>query len=178
MTYHPVTLGDEDPVVSFKALLDALEHFHSHQVIFTYPNADDGGREIIPLIESYTLSNLSRVLAIPSLGQMGYLSAVKYADAVIGNSSSGIIEVPSFDVPTVNIGIRQQGRLAAKSVLNCSPTVDSILEAITLAVSRNYKKQNEKILNPYGQGNASSKVIKMIKSFDFSRMKVFYDLEN
>ena len=177
VTYHPVTLGDEDPVASFKALLEALEHFHSHQVIITYPNADDGGREIIPLIESYAASNSGRVLAIPSLGQMRYLSAVKYADVVIGNSSSGVIEVPSFNVPTVNIGVRQQGRLAAKSVLHCSATVDGILDAIALAVSRNYKKEDEKILNPYGQGNASIKVIKMIKSFDFSRMKVFYDLE-
>ena len=177
VTYHPVTLGDEDPVESFKALLEALEHFHSHQVIITYPNADDGGREIIPLIESYASSNSGRVLAIPSLGQMRYLSSVKYADVVIGNSSSGVIEVPSFNVPTVNIGVRQQGRLAAKSVLHCSATVDGILDAIALAVSRNYKKEDEKILNPYGQGNASIKVIKMIKSFDFSRMKVFYDLE-
>ena len=109
---------------------------------------------------------------------MRYLSAVKYADAVIGNSSSGIIEVPSFDVPTVNIGVRQQGRLSSKSVLHCSVTVDDIIEAISLAVSRNYKKEDEKILNPYGQGNASSKVVEMIKSFDFSRMKVFHDLEN
>jgi|TARA_B110000879_G_C11183395_1_gene519800 UDP-N-acetylglucosamine 2-epimerase (non-hydrolysing) len=178
VTYHPVTLGDEDPIPSCQALLEALEHFHSHQVIFTYPNADDGGREIIPLIESYASSNPGRVLAIPSLGQIRYLSAVKYADAVIGNSSSGVIEVPSFDVPTVNVGVRQQGRLAAKSVLHCSATVDGILEAIALAVSRNYKKEDEKILNPYGQGNASLKVIKMIKSFNFSRMKVFYDLES
>ena len=178
VTYHPVTLGDEDPVASCQSLLEALEYFHSHQVIFTYPNADDGGREIIPLIESYASSNSGRVLAIPSLGQMRYLSAVKYADAVIGNSSSGIIEVPSFDVPTVNVGVRQQGRLAAKSVLHCSATVDAILEAIELAVSRNYKKEDEKVLNPYGQGSASLKVIEMIKSFDFSRMKVFYDLEH
>jgi len=178
VTYHPVTLGEEDPAVSCKALLEALDHFHSHQVIFSYPNADDGGREIIPLIESYASCNSTRVIAIPSLGQMRYLSAVKYADAVIGNSSSGIIEVPSFDVPTVNIGVRQQGRLSSKSVLHCSVTVDDIIEAISLAVSRNYKKEDEKILNPYGQGNASSKVVEMIKSFDFSRMKVFHDLEN
>lgn len=177
VTYHPVTLGDEDPVSTCQALIETLELFHSHQVIFTYPNADNGGREIISLIESYALNNPHRVLAFPSLGQMRYLSAVKYADAVIGNSSSGIIEVPSFDIPTVNIGIRQQGRLAAKSVLHSSTTVDSISEAITLAISRNHKKEDEKILNPYSQGNASHNVIEMIKSFDFSRMKVFYDLE-
>jgi UDP-N-acetylglucosamine 2-epimerase (non-hydrolysing) len=178
LTYHPVTLGDEDPVHSFKIIMEALDCFNSHQVIITYPNADDGGREIIPLIESYASSNTDRVIAIPSLGQMRYLSAIKYADAVIGNSSSGIIEVPSFDVPTVNIGIRQQGRLAAKSVLHCSVKIDSIRKAISKAVSKNYKEDEEKIINPYGQGNASLNVIKMIKSFDFSRMKVFYDLDD
>ena len=178
VTYHPVTLGDEDPVSACQALIDTLELFQSHQVIFTYPNADDGGREIIPLIESYALNNPDRVLALPSLGQVRYLSAVKYADAVIGNSSSGIIEAPSLNVPTVNVGIRQQGRLAAKSVLHCSTALDDIFETITLAVSRNYKKEDEKISNPYNQGNASLNVIEMIKSFDFSRMKVFYDLED
>lgn len=176
VTYHPVTLGDEDPVATFKILLEALEHFRTHQVIITYPNADDGGRGVIPLIESYASDNSGRVLATPSLGHMRYLSAVKYADAVIGNSSSGVIEAPSFDVPTVNIGVRQQGRLAAKSVLHCSATIDGIVNAIALAVSRNYKKHDEKILNPYGQGNASIKVVEMIRSCDFSRMKVFYDL--
>jgi len=177
VTYHPVTLGVEAPLATCKALLEALENFPNHQVIFTYPNADDGGREIIPLIESYASSNIGRVLAIPSLGQIRYLSAIKFTDAVIGNSSSGIIEVPSFDVPTVNVGVRQQGRLAAKSVLHCSATVDDIFQAITLAVSRKYKNEDEKILNPYGQGDASFNVIKMIKSFDFSRMKVFHDLD-
>lgn len=178
VTYHPVTLGDENPVSTCQAIIEALELFDSHQVIFTYPNADDGGRDIIPLIESYALNNSSKVLAFPSLGQVRYLSAIKYADAVIGNSSSGIIEAPSFDVPTVNIGIRQQGRLAAKSVLSCSATFDGIFEAIKLAVSRNYKEENEKILNPYYQGNASLNVIEMIKSFDFSRTKVFYNMED
>ncbi len=109
VTYHPVTLGEEAPEESFQALLDALDTFPDHQVILTYPNADDGGRRIIPMLEEYARSNPERVLAIPSLGQVRYLSAVKHAAAVIGNSSSGIIEVPAFDVPTVNIGSRQKG---------------------------------------------------------------------
>ncbi|NRA82030.1 MAG: UDP-N-acetylglucosamine 2-epimerase (hydrolyzing), partial [Pseudoalteromonas sp.] len=121
VTYHPVTLADEKPEQSFNALLDALDEFKDHQVIITYPNADDGGRRIIPLLEQYAKSNPQRVCAIPSLGQKRYLSTVKNAAVVIGNSSSGIIEVPSFNVPTVNVGVRQQGRLAAKSVLNCDP---------------------------------------------------------
>ncbi|OCH57400.1 UDP-N-acetyl-D-glucosamine 2-epimerase, UDP-hydrolysing, partial [Vibrio cyclitrophicus] len=116
VTYHPVTLGDESPEDSFQALLDALDEYPNHQIILTYPNADDGGRRIIPMLEAYAAKQPSRVLAIPSLGQIRYLSSVKHAAAVIGNSSSGIIEVPAFDVPTVNIGSRQKGRLAAKSV--------------------------------------------------------------
>jgi UDP-N-acetylglucosamine 2-epimerase (non-hydrolysing) len=85
--------------------------------------------------------------------------------------------VPSFDVPTVNLGLRQKGRLAAKSVLHCAATEDGILEAIELAVSRKYKQKNEEISNPYSNGDASSRVIDMIKSFKFSSMKVFHDLE-
>jgi UDP-N-acetylglucosamine 2-epimerase (non-hydrolysing) len=177
VTYHPVTLAEEPPIDTFTSLLRALDNFPSHQVIITYPNADDGGREIIPLLTSYGSDRPDGVLAIPSLGQIRYLSAVKYADAVIGNSSSGIIEVPSFDVPTVNLGLRQKGRLAAKSVLHCAATEDAILEAIELAVSRKYKQKNEEISNPYSKGDASSRIIEMIKSFKFSSMKVFHDLE-
>lgn len=177
VTYHPVTLANEEAVSSFKGLLEALEEFPSHQIIFTYPNADDGGRKIIPLLVEYASTREERVLAIPSLGQLRYLSAVKYADAVIGNSSSGIIEVPAFDVPTVNIGFRQKGRLAAKSVLHCSADFAAIKRTIDLAVSKRYKQANEKIVNPYGQGDASSQVIDMIKTMRFSPMKTFHDLK-
>lgn len=177
VTYHPVTLGNEPAEESFLALLDALDEFPEYQVILTYPNGDDGGRKIIPLLEEYAAKESERVLAIPSLGQVRYLSAVKHASAVVGNSSSGIIEVPAFDVPTVNIGVRQRGRLAARSVLNCIPTKDSISEALNTAISRSYKEDGEEILNPYGQGDASSKVINMIKSMHFVPSKTFYDIK-
>ncbi|MGV2840122.1 UDP-N-acetylglucosamine 2-epimerase [Vibrio cyclitrophicus] len=176
VTYHPVTLGDESPEDSFQALLDALDEYPNHQIILTYPNADDGGRRIIPMLEAYAAKQPSRVLAIPSLGQVRYLSSVKHAAAVIGNSSSGIIEVPAFDVPTVNIGSRQKGRLAAKSVLNCEPSLASITEAISDAVKRNYKLDGETIINPYGQGDTSAQVIEMLKSLRFERSKAFHDL--
>ena len=130
VTYHPVTLADEEPVISFQALLDSLEQFPEYQVILTYPNADDGGRSIIPLLENYAKNNPERVLAIPSLGQKRYLSAVKHSAAVIGNSSSGIIEVPAFDVATIDIGMRQKGRLSAKSVIHCHPHKKDIVNAI------------------------------------------------
>ncbi|KPL93032.1 UDP-N-acetylglucosamine 2-epimerase [Vibrio sp. L5-1] len=176
VTYHPVTLGDESPEDSFQALLDALDEYPNHQIILTYPNADDGGRRIIPMLEAYAAKQPSRVLAIPSLGQIRYLSSVKHAAAVIGNSSSGIIEVPAFDVPTINIGSRQKGRLAAKSVLNCEPSLASITEAISDAVKRNYKLDGETIINPYGQGDTSAQVIEMLKSLRFERSKAFHDL--
>ncbi|RTN94133.1 UDP-N-acetylglucosamine 2-epimerase [Enterobacter sp. WCHEn090032] len=177
VTYHPVTLGEEPAEASFNAVLAALDEFSDHQVILTYPNADDGGRKIIPLLEAYAAKQPERVLAIPSLGQVRYLSAVKHAAAVVGNSSSGIIEVPAFDVPTVNVGDRQKGRLAALSVLNCAATKESITQALHVAVSRSYKNCDEDIVNPYGQGDASSKIIEMIKSMHFVPGKTFYDIK-
>lgn len=176
VTYHPVTLGNEPPELSFQVLTDALDHYPEYQVILTYPNADDGGRLIIPMIEAYAAAHPTRVVAIPSLGQVRYLSAVKHSAAVIGNSSSGIIEVPSFDVPTINIGVRQKGRLSAKSVLHTSVDLDSIKKAIGNAINRSYMNKDEKIMNPYGQGNSSAQAIDMIKSIGDTSYKSFFDL--
>ena len=176
VTYHPVTLAEEVPEESFRALLDALEQFPNHQIILTYPNADDGGRRIIPMLEAYAAKQPERVLAIPSLGQVRYLSSVKHAAAVIGNSSSGIIEVPAFDVPTIDIGARQKGRLAAKSVLHADPNQASIAKAIETAVSRQYRTEGEIVVNPYGLGDSSAQVIEMIKSLSFDPCKSFFDL--
>ena len=172
VTYHPVTLADEPAQASFAALLAALDKFPGHQIILTYPNADEGGRQIMSMLQQYAANQPLRVLAIKSLGQLRYLSAVKHAAAVIGNSSSGIIEVPAFHVPTVNIGSRQQGRLAAPSVLHCSATESAIAATITKAL--NHPVTNNS--NPYGQGDASGKVIQMIKQLQFNPVKTFYDL--
>ena len=177
VTYHPVTLGEEHPEKSFLELLDALDQFQDRQIILTYPNADDGGRRIIPILEDYAKQNPHRICAISSLGQQRYLSAVKYAEAVIGNSSSGIIEVPAFNVPTVNIGVRQKGRLAAKSVVNCKAEKAEVIGAIKSAIRGTYKTEGEKIVNPYGAGNASAQAIDMLKSLDFKPCKMFYDLK-
>jgi UDP-N-acetylglucosamine 2-epimerase (non-hydrolysing) len=177
VTYHPVTLADEEPTASFNSLLEALDKYPDVQVILTYPNADDGGRKIIPLLEAYAAKQTQRVLAIPSLGQVRYLSAIKHAAAVVGNSSSGIIEVPSLDVPTVNIGMRQKGRLAATSVLHCDATTSAIHAALEVAFSRSYKVADAPVHNPYGQGNASQKVISMLKNLKFTSVKSFYDVK-
>ncbi len=176
VTYHPVTLANEEPEESFQALLDALDEFPEYQIILTYPNADDGGRRIIPLLESYANSNSKRTLAIKSLGQIRYLSAVKHAAAIVGNSSSGIIEVPSFDVATIDIGMRQKGRLAAKSVIHCEPSKNDIIYAIQTGIDKKYKRSGEKVCNPYGQGDASGQIITLLKGIQESTFKSFYDL--
>lgn len=173
VTYHPVTLASEPAKASFENLLKALDAFPQHQIILTYPNADDGGREIIPLLEAYAKQQPSRVLAIPSLGQKRYLSAVKHAAAVVGNSSSGIIEVPSFKMPTVNIGERQRGRLAAESVFSCPSNTAAIIETLQLGL----KSDLTQVVNPYGKGKASEAILKQLKAADLSVVKTFYDLQ-
>jgi UDP-N-acetylglucosamine 2-epimerase (non-hydrolysing) len=173
VTYHPVTLADEDPVLSFKELLSSLDSFPTHQVILTYPNSDDGGRKIIPLLEQYSLDNPERILAIKSLGQLRYLSAIKYSAAVIGNSSSGIAEVPSFGTPTVNIGARQKGRLMAESIINCEPTQRSIKAGIDTAITLFM----DNVVNPYGDGNSSAFIIKKLENGNSGRLtKKFFDI--
>ena len=173
VTYHPVTLASEPAKASFENLLKALDAFPQHQIILTYPNADDGGREIIPLLEAYAKQQPSRVLANPSLGQKRYLSAVKHAAALVGNSSSGIIEVPSFKVPTVNIGERQRGRLAAESVFSCPSNTAAIIETLQLGL----KSDLTQVVNPYGKGKASEAILKQLKAADLSVVKTFYDLQ-
>lgn len=176
VTYHPVTLANEPAIGSFCELLDALDAFQNFKVILTYPNADEGGRSIIPILDSYAASQPHRVLAIQSLGQKRYLSAVKNCSMVIGNSSSGIIEVPSYRVPTVNIGSRQKGRLAADSVLHVAPSRDDIVSGIKKSLVDADNGRFEHVKNPYGQGDSSSKVIKVIKDCEFDLVKSFYDL--
>jgi UDP-hydrolysing UDP-N-acetyl-D-glucosamine 2-epimerase len=178
VTYHPATLADEDPETTYKNILDALESFKEYQVIFTYPNADDGGRNLIPLIEAYASKDPERILVIPSLGHTRYLSALKFAASVIGNSSSGIIEAPAFNIPSINIGSRQKGRAAASSVINCDIDSDAIRAAITTVLKMDFKEIHKNMPNPYGQGNASKQVIEIIKSFSYSASKNFHNIKD
>jgi UDP-2,4-diacetamido-2,4,6-trideoxy-beta-L-idose 2-epimerase len=176
VTYHPVTLANEPPVESFQGLLDALDRWPDHQVILTYPNADNGGRAIIPLLETYAAGQPERVLAIPSLGFQRYLSAVAEAAAVVGNSSSGLIEVPSFGVPTVNIGQRQGGRLAADSVLHCAAQADAIEASLRQALSPTFRAACRHTRNPYGQGNAAQQIVSALATQPLETLKTFHDL--
>ena len=177
VTYHPVTLAEEQPKEAFGSLLEALDSFPKHKVILTYPNADDGGRQIMSMLKAYGRDNRARVLTIDSLGQRRYLSAIAHSSAVIGNSSSGIIEVPSFYKPTVNIGMRQSGREAAQSVIYCEPDKQSIIAAIHKAISPSFGALASTVKNPYGKGNATRQIVDILKYQSAGCLKSFRDLK-
>lgn len=181
VTFHPVTLENETSQTQFQYLLEALERIEDTTIIFTKANADTDGRIINKMIDQFTSNNSENTLAFVSMGQIRYLSAMKYASVVIGNSSSGIIEAPSFKVPTVNIGDRQKGRIQANSTINCEPTVESIESAIQKALSEEFQLDIKALINPYGDGQVSGKILQqMTKAFEqkISLKKTFYDLRD
>ena len=179
VTYHPVTLADEDPQASATALLQALDEFAQLQLVLTYPNADNGGQAVIALLQEYAARRRARVLLIESLGFRRYLSTLAHASAVVGNSSSGIIEAPAFHVPTVNIGDRQLGRLAADSVLHCRAERQDIAQTLRLALSDDFRRRCATTVNPYGQGRASQAIVRELEALDIGRPlhKHFHDLD-
>ena len=178
VTYHPVTLSSASPEQSFKELTKALDQFPEAKIIFTKANSDTAGRTINYNIEKYVEQNPQRAKVFTSMGQLLYLSAVKNMDIVIGNSSSGIIEAPSFHKPTVNIGQRQQGRLKADSVIDCEEQERAIVAAISKGLSSEFKITLKDTHNPYGRGNASLKIKDYLKKVSLENilMKKFYDV--
>lgn len=178
VTYHPATLDDADVAGRCSELLEALDRFPQCNVIITYPNNDARGRVIIDLIEEYGRRNPSRVRVIPSLGYRRYLSALRYAGAVVGNSSSGIIEVPSAHIPTVNIGMRQSGRLAADSVIHCGDSASEIAAAISEALSPHGRLRAENTVNPYYKPDTLRLSVDTIAHtpLESLRVKHFFDL--
>lgn len=177
VTYHPETLGRQTVEESLGPLLEALDAFPEVNIIFTKPNADAGGRKMAAMIERYVAKESSRAAAFTSLGQLKYLSAVKHADVVIGNSSSGIVEVPAMKKPTVNIGDRQKGRLRAASVIDCEASAPAIKSAIKKALSTDFQRVSQNTESPFGDGDASKKIKEAIKGADLANilMKKFYD---
>jgi len=159
-------------------LLSAISKFKDAKIIFTLPNADTEGRIIINLIENYVKSNLNNSIAVTSLGQVRYLSALKHFSLVIGNSSSGLVEAPSFNIPTINIGSRQDGRLKATSVIDCNPNVKDISKSMEIALDEKFQKLLKNTINPYGIEGASYKIKEKLKNFDLNNIliKRFYDL--
>lgn len=177
VTYHPATLANEPIESTFQAILAACNDYPEHQILFTYPNADNGGHKIINLLEAYCKKNPTRAFAIQNLGYKNYLSVAACSAAVIGNSSSGIIEIPSLGVPTINIGSRQAGRLASSSVIHSKADYGEIYTSIKQAISETFKLACQQYQNPYDQGIASEKIVSILKTHDFSTEKQFQDVE-
>lgn len=179
VTYHPVTLDPRGPKKGVNALLEALDRFPSAKVIFTSPNADTDSSLIRESIERYVAENSTRAAFFVSLGQLNYLSCIRWVDVVIGNSSSGVIEVPMLKKPTINIGDRQRGRLKAPSILDCRESEHAIVRAIEEALSPEFQKITEKGESPYGAGNVSVRIKNYLEEVDLSEilMKRFYAIE-
>ncbi|PHS31925.1 MAG: UDP-N-acetylglucosamine 2-epimerase (hydrolyzing) [Alkaliphilus sp.] len=180
VTFHPVTLEDNNSASQFKELLKVCKKRNDMKFIFTKANADTNGRIINQLIDEYVGEN-EHAVAFTSLGLIRYLSALKYCELVIGNSSSALVEAPSFGVPTINIGDRQKGRLQAESVINCDPTKEEIKKAIDKALTEEHKRKARNTVNPYGDGNTSEKIVAVIRQFllkdKINLKKKFYDCE-
>ena len=179
VTFHPVTLENSTAKEQFGELLNAVDSLEETNIIFTKANSDTDGKIINKMIDEYVSHNGDKSIAFNSLGQLRYLSALQYVNAVVGNSSSGLTEAPSFKIGTINIGDRQKGRIQATSVIDCEPTKKSI----TIAFRRLYSTAFERLLktstNPYCDGCASKKIIQEIKKVDLSQIlkKSFYDIK-
>jgi GDP/UDP-N,N'-diacetylbacillosamine 2-epimerase (hydrolysing) len=176
ITFHPITLED-DSNVQMQSILDSLDEFPEIHCIFTLPNSDAGSRSIIKLIKDYC-SRRSNCQYYASLGQRKYFSTIKYVDGVIGNSSSGLAEVPTFKKGTINIGNRQNGRLKAASVIDCEPNRRSIIDSIIKLYSKDFQDLITKVKNPYGDGLASNLIFQIIskKINNINIKKKFYNL--
>lgn len=179
VTFHPVTLENATAQIQFQSLLDAIDDLDNTKIIFTKANSDTDGRIINQMIDDYVVKNSYKSIGFASLGQLRYLSALQYVDTVVGNSSSGLLEVPTFKIGTINIGDRQKGRIKAASVIDCVPDVQSILVAFNKLYSPDFQIQLEKISNPYGEGGASQKIAEILKKVKLNDIvkKSFYDLE-
>lgn len=177
VTYHPATLDSEDPAVRCQALLDALDRFLDYKILMTYPNNDPRGSIIIDMIEAYSARQPERVRIVPSLGKLRYLSALRCVKAVVGNSSSGIVEVPSMGIPTVDIGIRQRGRLCGNSVIHCGDRADEIADALTFALSEQGQTLAREAENPYFRPDTLDIMVRAIAETPLHTLqtKKFYD---
>lgn len=181
VTYHPVTLENNTVEEQFLNLLEVLDRNPKIRMIFTKANADTNGRIVNELIDKYVAQNSERACAFMSLGQKRYLSALKYCRIVIGNSSSGIIEAPSFGKPIINIGDRQKGRICADSVINCGYTQQEIQQAMETALTEEFENKARNCRNPYEKENTAANIISVIKDYllndKIKLKKGFYDIK-
>ena len=180
VTYHPETLDAIPTGEQFRNLLEALDDRQDIRIHFTLPNSDTGGRIIIRMIEEFVARNKQRVRAYTSLGQLRYLSALQFVAAVVGNSSSGILEVPSFGKPTLDIGNRQKGRLAADSVVHCGVSGTEISEGLDRVLSDAFAKQAACTQNPYEKKDTALEIWRVLKNYPLNGIvqKTFYDIRH
>ena len=176
VTYHPVTLSEMSTKEQIDNLIAALDAYKDYNIIFTYSNSDTGSQAIISRIKEYTDNNSDRCLFVKSLGQKRYYSVLKYLKAVVGNSSSGIIEVPSFGIPTLDIGDRQKGRIAADSVFHCGCSVSEIKDGLQKVLGYTSKAIN----NPYAKTGTCKSILEVLKSYPLDNIiqKRFYDIQH
>lgn len=180
ITFHPVTLEDATAETQFAELLAALDKLKNTHLIFTKANSDTDGRIINQMIDKYTSAHSHKAIAFTSLGQLRYLSALQYVDAVVGNSSSGLAEAPSFKIGTINIGDRQKGRIKAASIIDCEPNQESISQALEKLYLLDFQEALVTVENPYGSGCPSAKIVEVIKKTTLEEIlkKKFFDFDN
>jgi GDP/UDP-N,N'-diacetylbacillosamine 2-epimerase (hydrolysing) len=179
VTFHSATLESASSEEQFDNLLQVLDDQVDTHLIFTKSNADTDSRIINKMIDSYVKNHSDKSIVHTSLGQLRYLSAMQYVDGVVGNSSSGLLEAPSFKIGTINIGDRQRGRMKANSVIDCNTSIKSIRHAFERLFSRSFQSQLQQVKNPYGDGGASDKILEIICSFPLDSIlkKTFYDFD-
>lgn len=177
ITYHPVTLEDKTAKNQFQTILDVLDKLENTKLIFTYANSDKDGRIINGMIKEYVQVNKNKAIAFKSLGQFRYFSTLQHVDLVLGNSSSGILEVPYFNIPTVNIGDRQKGRLSPESVIQCPPDRQKLAEAIERAFNPAFIARIKTQQQLYGNGNTTEKIMGILEKNTIKNLKKpFYDI--
>jgi len=178
ITFHPVTLEDSTAKQQFTNLLAALDQLEETHLIFTKSNADTEGRSINKMIEDYVENHSYKAVAFTSLGQLRYLSSMQYIDGVVGNSSSGLLEAPSFKIGTINIGDRQRGRIKSSSVIDCHTSEESIMTALKKLFSLEFKQSVKHVRSPYGGAYFSKKVVEKLVVFSLKGIlkKKFHDL--
>jgi GDP/UDP-N,N'-diacetylbacillosamine 2-epimerase (hydrolysing) len=178
VTFHPVTLEKNSAGNQVGSLLDALDCFPDLTILFTKANADEQGRLINRTIEAYVDKN-SRARVFASLGQEMYINTLAHVRAVVGNSSSGIIEAPSLGIPTVNIGNRQGGRIKADSVIDCMPDIPNIVQALEIALSEEFRNFAARVVNPYEKPDTAAGIKDILKQeqADYLKTKSFYDIK-
>ena len=178
VTYHPETLNVDKIKNDFKEILNALSELKEINMIFTKSNADEGGRIINQMIDEFVKSR-DNCIAFTSLGRKRYLSGLQFIDIVLGNSSSGLVEVPSFKKTTINIGNRQKGRVKAKSVIDVKPDKNEILKAIDLTYSTSFQNMLKNVQNPYEKEDTLPYILNLLKTVDLEKLiiKKFYDIK-